>query len=104
MTPGELPPPVASPSAAEAAQVPAPGCRWYHRMSAVLFTTFCLEIGFFLLIFPWTSYANDFAAFRPEWRPYWDNTYIRGAISGLGAVNLYIACLEVFRLRRFAKR
>ncbi len=108
MTPGELPP-AATPSAAEETHAPAltptraPAYRWYHRMSAVLFATFCLEIGFFLLIFPWTSYANDFAAFRPEWRPYWDNTYIRGAISGLGAVNLYIAFVEVVRLRRFAR-
>ena len=32
------------------------------------------------------------------------NTYLRGAISGLGVVNLYIAVVEAFRLRRFARR
>jgi hypothetical protein len=73
-------------------------------MPAVLFATVCLEIGCFLLIFPWTSYATDFAAFRPEWRQYWDNMYVRGAISGLGLINLYIALIEIFRLRRFARR
>jgi hypothetical protein len=71
---------------------------------AVLFAACCLEIGCFLLMFPWTSYARDFAAFRPEWRAYWDNLYARGAISGLGLVNLYIAFLEIYRLRRFARR
>jgi hypothetical protein len=28
--------------------------------------------------------------------------YVRGAISGLGVVNLYISLGEVFRLRRFS--
>lgn len=82
----------------------APAYRWYHKMWAVLFCTFCLEIGCFLLVFPWTSYANDFAAFRPAWRAYCDNPYVRGAISGLGLVNIYISFLEILRLRRFVKR
>jgi hypothetical protein len=30
--------------------------------------------------------------------------YVRGAISGLGMVNLYISLGEVFRLRRFSGR
>ena len=30
--------------------------------------------------------------------------YLRGAISGLGVVNLYISLIEAFRLRRFAVR
>ena len=85
---------------------PAPVYRWYHKTSAVVFIAFCLEIGFFLLIFPWTEYweANYFAAFVPEWHRYWDNAYVRGAISGLGVVNLYISFVEILRLRRFATR
>src|SRR5205085_2785100 len=35
---------------------------------------------------------------------YWENMYVRGAVSGLGVVNLYISFLEIFRLRRFARR
>jgi hypothetical protein len=81
--------------------------RWYHKMSAVLFITFCLEIGFFLLVFPWTeAWDNNYfsSVVGPEWRRLWDNMYIRGAISGIGAVNLYISFIEMFRLKRFAKR
>jgi hypothetical protein len=80
-----------------------PAYRWYHKFSAVLFAAFCLEIGFFLLVFPWSGWADDFAAFKPEWRRYWANLYVRGAISGLGLVNLYISLLEILHLRRFAK-
>lgn len=86
--------------------VERPVYRWYHKTSAVLFITFCLEIGFFLLFFPWTEYwdGNYFSAFVPEWHQYWDNLYVRGAISGLGAVNIYISFVEIFHLRRFARR
>jgi len=79
--------------------------RWYHKLIAVVFVAFCLEIGLFLVIFPWTDYweGNYFAAIVPEWRVYWENLYLRGAVSGLGIVNLYISLVEVFRLRRFAR-
>lgn len=92
----------------ETAQPPvaAPVFRWYHKLSAVVFITFCLEIGFFLLIFPWTDAwdGNYFSTLAPEMRIYWGNMYLRGAISGIGVVNLYISFLEMFRLRRFARR
>ena len=80
--------------------------RWYHKMSAVLVVTFCVEIGLFLLIFPWTDYweTNYFGQLAPKLHIYWYHGYVRGAVSGLGAVNLYIALMEVLRLRRFAKR
>ena len=87
-------------------QVEPPRFRWYHKMSAVLFITFCLEIGFFLLVFPWTEAwdANYFSTLIPELHIWWGNMYLRGAISGIGVVNLYISFLEMFRLRRFSRR
>jgi hypothetical protein len=85
--------------------VARPRYRWYHKMYAVLFVTFCLEIGIFLLVFPWTDYwdGNFFSSMLGPFHRYWDNTYVRGAISGLGVVNLYIAMIEAFRLRRFSR-
>jgi hypothetical protein len=83
-----------------------PAYPWYHKLSAVLLVVFCLEIGLFLLIFPWTPYweSNYFGSLIPQWHLYWDNMYIRGAVSGLGVVNLYIFILELYRLRRFSRR
>ena len=82
-----------------------PEFRWYHKMSAVLFATFCLEIGCFLLIFPWTEYwdSNYFSGVIPGFHQYWDNMYVRGGLSGIGVINLYIALVEMVRLRRFSK-
>ena len=102
--PTEPQPPATGDYVARPMPVPPPEYRWYHKMSAVLFITFCLEVGIFLVLFPWTPYweGNYFSALRP-WRQYWDNMYVRGAISGLGVVNLYISLVEVLRLRRFAR-
>ena len=88
------------------AAVPRPGYRWYHKVSAILFIAFCLELGLFLLIFPWTEYwgGNFFSSLVPEWHRYWENMYVRGAISGLGVADLYISFVEILRLRRFAGR
>lgn len=105
-----MPPDAQPPATAEALNrplpVPPPVYHWYHKMSAVVFITFCLEIGLFLLIFPWTEYwdANYFSGVFPQLRDYWNNMYVRGAVSGLGVVNLVISFAEILRLRRFARR
>ena len=102
--PEETPPPSSPDLAAGAVLAAPPEYRWYHKAGAVLFVTFCVEIGFFLLIFPWTDNWDKFASFAVRLRPYCDNLYVRGAISGLGIVNLYISFAEMIRLRRFARR
>ena len=83
----------------------APRYRWYHVAMALIFIVFCLELGMFLVIFPWSDFwaRSFFSGFAPEWRLYWDSAYLRGAVSGLGVVNVYIALVEIFRLRRFAR-
>jgi hypothetical protein len=104
-----MPPDPQSPAAAETVQppvAPPPTYHWYQKVSAVVFITFCLEIGLYLSIVPWTESwdGNYFAGLLPQMKTYWGNLYVRGAVSGLGAVNLYISLFEIFRLRRFAKR
>ena len=82
---------------------------WFHKVSALLFIVFCLEVGLFLVIFPWTEKWDDnlFATFLstivPHWSEYWQSTYTRGATSGIGLIDLYICFTEIFRLRRFTR-
>jgi hypothetical protein len=45
---------------------------------------------------------NYFSSLLPAWRRYGMNPYWRGAVSGLGVANLFLALGEIFRLRRFA--
>lgn len=90
---------------------PSPPARhhWFHKVSAILFIIFCLEVGLFLLIFPWTEKWDDnlFATFLshsiPNWSQYWQSAYLRGGVSGVGIVDLYICFSEIFRLRRFSR-
>ena len=84
----------------------APRHRWYHIAASLIFIVFCMELGMFLVIFPWSDFwdRSFFFSLAPQWRLYWDNAYLRGAVSGLGIVNVYISLVEIFRLRRFARR
>lgn len=78
--------------------------RWYHKVSALLFAVFCFELGAFLLVFPWLDSwsSNFFRSLHPALQSLWILPQFRGAVSGLGIINLYIAMTEIFRLRRFS--
>ena len=78
--------------------------RWYHTVGALLFAAFSLEIGIFLMVFPWSSlwYRNWLSSLGPEWYGVWVSPYFRGAVSGLGIADIYIALHEVTRLFRFS--
>ncbi len=90
-----------------AATEPAPSetrvtFHWYQKLSSILLIIFCLELGCFLLFFPWMGpvWENNFFSSMLH-RGYWDNGYFRGAVSGLGVVNVYISLAEMVRLRKF---
>jgi hypothetical protein len=75
---------------------------WSYRLWKIIFILFCFELGVFLLVFPWLDYwdSNSIASLAPWLENVWNNPYFRGALSGLGVVNIYISLVEVFRLRR----
>ena len=95
------------------AESPVPA-RWYEKLTAVLFAIFCFEMGLFLVLFPWFGHwevnyvawiapdSGNALEFAQRWRSVWLSPFFRGAISGLGLVNIIIALGEVFRLRRFS--
>ena len=77
------------------------GYAWYQKLSAILLIIFCLELGCFLLVFPWVNEVweqNFFSSLLHT--GIWNNGYFRGAMSGLGVINVYIAFVEILRLRR----
>lgn len=75
-----------------------------QKAAALLFIIFCMELGVFLVIYPWTDRwsANLFAEYLPQFQDLWWSGYFRGALSGLGVANLYVAVGEILRLKRFA--
>jgi hypothetical protein len=78
------------------------GSFWTERVASVLFALLCLEVGLFLLIFPWTESWNWnlLVAGKPSWAPFLRSDQVRGAVSGLGILNIFIGLLEGWRLRR----
>jgi len=84
------------------AEVPAKSA-WQGRLLGISFAIFAFEIGLFLVIFPWMGDAwdlNYIQSMGPVLQNIWDEPYFRGAISGLGFLNIYIAMLQIARLFR----
>jgi hypothetical protein len=46
------------------------------------------------------NYLSHLAA---RWPEVWMSPYVRGAVSGLGVVDIAISFIELFRLRRFSR-
>ena len=75
---------------------------WYHKLGIFLFIIVCFEVGAFLTVFPWTPQwdSNSLSNLFPWLRDLWINSYFRGALSGVGLLNIYISLCEISRLRR----
>jgi hypothetical protein len=71
-------------------------------IAGLFFALFAFEIGLFLVVFPWMDNwdLNYFQAVLPSLRDTWNDPYFRGAVTGLGFINIYIAILQVFYLIR----
>jgi hypothetical protein len=56
-----------------------------------------LEAGLLLILIPWSAFwdRNYFADLVPGLRPFITNNFVRGAVSGLGAVNIFAALSEL---------
>jgi len=93
---------VVGPQVEDAAAPPAPVRFWHRRVWAICFAIFALEIGLFLVVFPWMDSwtVNHLQTWFPRLQDLWGDPYLRGAVSGLGLVNVYIAGGEVIRLIR----
>ena len=69
-------------------------------MMRLLLIAFFLEVGFVLAVVPWSSYwdRNYFAETFPLLRELITNNFVRGAVSGLGVVNVAAGVAELFSL------
>jgi hypothetical protein len=56
----------------------------------LVYIAFFLEVGLLLMVLPWSAFweRNYFAAIWPVLQPIVGNNYLRGAVTGLGVVNL----------------
>lgn len=69
-----------------------------NRLLAVSFILFCFEIGLFLIFVPWSTLweHNVLLLYLPV-RGLLLNNFVRGAVSGLGVIDLLLGLGELNR-------
>ncbi|MEP7309914.1 MAG: hypothetical protein ABJA98_30770 [Acidobacteriota bacterium] len=65
-----------------------------------MFVALFVEIGLLLVVLPWSGFwdRNYFGSALPGLRPIMTNNFVRGAVTGLGLVNLFAAVTELMLL------
>jgi hypothetical protein len=73
-----------------------------NRALAILYIVFCFELGIFLFVLPWTSLwsRNYFVDQYPLVSNIAMNYFVRGAVTGIGLADIWLAVYELWRLRR----
>ena len=82
-------------------QKPKPPRLWVARLWLVIFVLFCLEVGIILTVLPWTRIwtENSLLLGHPELRAFLLQNFVRGLISGLGLVDIWMGIAEAVRYR-----
>ena len=71
-----------------------------RRLLTIIYIVFCLELGIFLFVLPWTSMwsKNYFVDHYPLVSGISHNYFLRGAVSGLGLADIWLAVYEIWWL------
>lgn len=72
----------------------------------VIYVLYCLEVGVFLLIYPWIiSWEQNFILYQfPFLKGLFLNLFFRGAVSGLGIANIILGAWEVAHSYQYFKK
>ena len=69
------------------------------KISFYFYVFYCFEVGIFLMTAPWLLpnvwENNFFFSYLPELKSIFVNAYFRGAVSGIGFLNVLLAISEV---------
>jgi hypothetical protein len=73
--------------------------RWHRRILGFCLVIFAFELGVFLLVFPWLDNwdLSWIPVHSPKLSGIWMSPYFRGALSGLGVLDIYVALAELFK-------
>src|SRR3954463_3718088 len=74
---------------------------WMRRIILVVFVMFCLQMGMMLLFLPWTPpwSSNSWLAEHWQIRSVLTNYFVRGVVSGLGIIDIFIGISEAVNYR-----
>jgi hypothetical protein len=76
---------------------PGSRCEGDVLLRRLLFVAFFFEVGLLLVVLPWSAFweRNYFVALWPPLEVLVTNNFVRGAVSGLGLVNLLAGVFEL---------
>jgi hypothetical protein len=68
-----------------------------NRLLGVAFILFCFEIGLFLIFVPWSTLweTNVLLTYSFALRNFVLNNFVRGAVSGLGVIDVLLGFFEL---------
>jgi len=71
-----------------------------RKLLTIIYIVFCSEVGILLFILPWLSFwgKNYFIDHYPLVSGISRNYFLRGAVSGLGLADIWLAIYEIWRL------
>jgi hypothetical protein len=97
-------------SAPEPAEEPAPPPArklapvWMQRLSLFVLVLFCVYLGVLVMVLPWWTRIwdrNEFILARPWLASFLHNGAVRGMISGLGLLDIWIGISEAVHYRDY---
>lgn len=79
--------------------------RWLQRLWLVVFVLFCLEVGIILTVLPWTRLWTDNALLVsfPALKEFMGHNFVRGLVSGLGLVDIWMGVVEAVTYREIPR-
>jgi hypothetical protein len=84
--------------------VPEPAPVWLQRMSLIVLVLFCFYIGALLAILPWSPRYwdhNGWLNAHPALESLLNRGWIRGLVSGVGLIDIWIGISELLHYRDF---
>ena len=66
----------------------------------LVYVAFFFEVGLLLLVLPWSAFwdRNYFVFTWPAIRPFLTSNFVRGGVTGLGAVNVFAGVADLVLL------
>jgi hypothetical protein len=74
---------------------------WLKRLWLVVFVLFCLEVGIVLTVLPWTRIwtENSLLLGHRQVQEFLQRNFVRGLVSGLGLIDIWMGIAEAIRYR-----
>jgi hypothetical protein len=94
-----FPAPAAAAATETEAQLPPV---WLARLMMVVFVAFCIEVGLILVAVPWVPrlwHENSLLLGYPALRAFLANDFVRGAVTGIGLLDLWLGVYEAVHYR-----